>query len=157
MHLTLVILFKLILAIVLGYLIGFEREFTGKPAGTRTYALVTLGATLFTIIALEGFTQFASADPSRIIGQILVGIGFIGAGLIIFDKHQIEGLTTAAALWTTAAVGVTIGLGWYFIGTITAILIIFILFVIGRMEYNMKSKNTLWGLSVKKSKKKWWF
>jgi len=157
MDLIILIIPKLILAILLGYVIGFEREFSGKPAGTRTYALVSMGAALFTLIALEGFNQYANIDPSRIVGQIIVGIGFIGAGLIILQKHEVEGLTTAAALWTTAAVGVTVGLGWYFVAVLTALLIFIVLFVIGRMEYNMKNKNTLWGISVKKSKKKWWF
>ncbi|MFC1598409.1 MgtC/SapB family protein [Patescibacteria group bacterium] len=157
MELAIMVLPRLVLAIVIGYIIGFEREFSGKPAGTRTYSLVSMGAALFTIIALEGFNQFSGVDPSRIIGQIIVGIGFLGAGLIIFEKHEIEGLTTAAALWTTAAVGVTVGLGWYLVAILATILIFILLFVIGRMEYNMKSKNTLWGLPVKKSKKKWWF
>ncbi|MBD3359441.1 MAG: MgtC/SapB family protein [Candidatus Buchananbacteria bacterium] len=155
MNSLLIILGKLLLAIILGYCIGLERESTGKPAGSRTYALVSLGATLFTIIALEGFNQFANIDPSRIVGQIIVGIGFIGAGLIIFEKHEIEGLTTAAALWTSAAMGVAIGLGWFAVAIITAFLIFFVLFVLGKLEYELKSKNTLWGASHKK--KKWWF
>jgi putative Mg2+ transporter-C (MgtC) family protein len=142
MNSLLIITGKLLLAIILGYCIGLERESTGKPAGSRTYALVSMGAALFTIIALEGFNQFTNIDPSRIIGQIVVGIGFIGAGLIIFEKHEIEGLTTAAALWTSAAMGVTIGLGWFAVAIITAFLIFFVLFVLGKLEYKLKSKNT---------------
>ncbi len=153
----LIIFGKLLLAIILGYCIGLERESTGKPAGSRNYALVSMGATLFTIIALEGFNHFNSIDPSRIIGQVVVGIGFIGAGLIIFEKHEIEGLTTAAALWASAAMGVTIGLGWFAVAIITSFLIFFVLFVLGKLEYKLKSKNNLWGILRKKSKKKWWF
>ena len=145
----LVVGFKLILAIFFAWCIGWERESSGKPAGTRTYGLVALGSTLFTIIALEGFNQFTGNDPSRIIGQIIVGIGFIGAGLIIFDKHHVEGLTTAAALWATAAVGVTIGLGWYAISFLTVALIFILLSVIGHLEYKYRHPGIL-----KKLKKK---
>ncbi len=153
----LIITGKLALAIALGWVIGLERELSGKEAGTRTLALVTMGSTLFTVISLYGFGQYSNVDPSRIVGQILVGIGFIGAGLIIFEKHRVEGLTTAAALWATAAVGVAVGIGWYLVAIISSILIFALLFIIGRMEYKYLKKKTLWGLFEKKQKKKWWF
>lgn len=152
---TTTIVLKLVMAIIIGWIIGFEREYSGKEAGTITYALVTFGATLFTIIAFLGFTEFPNADPSRIIGQIIVGIGFIGAGLIIFERHHIAGLTTAAALWATSAIGVTIGLGWYLISIISAILVFTLLFVIGRIEYNLLRKKSIWHIFRKKKPKHW--
>jgi len=113
------IIFQLLLAALLGGLIGLERESIGKEAGLRTYSLVSLGAALFTIISYEAFRLFAGQtevvfDPSRIIGQIVLGVGFLGAGLIIFRGFHIEGLTTAAGLWVAAAIGVAIGTGFYF-------------------------------------------
>lgn len=147
---TLLIVLKLLLAVILGGIIGLEREFLGKPAGSRTYALVALGATLFTIISLQGFTEFANYDPTRIVSQILVGIGFIGAGLIIFHKEHVEGLTTAAALWATAAVGVTIGISWYAIAVISSLLIFLLLYIVRKIESAKNKKNTLWTLFEKK-------
>lgn len=113
-------IFQLLLAAFLGGLVGLEREYKRKEAGLRTYALVTLGATLFTIISFESFYVFVnksglSFDPARIIGQIVIGIGFIGAGLIIYRQFHVEGLTTAAGLWVTAAIGVAVGVKLYFI------------------------------------------
>ena len=131
----LIICLKLILASFLGVVIGFERKTFGKPAGSRTYAMVALGSALFTIISLEGFVNVANFDPTRIASQIVVGIGFIGAGLIIFHKQHIEGLTTAAALWATSAVGMAIGIGWYIIATVAAILIWIVVFVLFLNSY----------------------
>ncbi len=143
---TLIILLQLILAIVFGGIIGIEREILGKPAGARTYALVTLGATLFTILSVQGFSGMANVDPSRIVGQIIVGIGFIGAGLIIFHKQHIEGLTTAAGLWTVAGVGMAIGLEQYVLAIIATILIFLLLFIVRKIEFSRNKKNTLWHL-----------
>jgi len=113
------IIIQLILAVILGSLIGIEREYKRKEAGMRTYSLVCLGSAFFTIISFETFKMFISQsginfDPTRIVGQIVLGIGFLGAGLIIFRDHHIEGLTTAAGLWVTAAVGAAIGAEFYF-------------------------------------------
>jgi putative Mg2+ transporter-C (MgtC) family protein len=156
MDLNLVIVGQLVLAMALGWLIGFERESTGKPAGTRTYALVAFGSALFTIISMNAFTDYTSADPTRMISQIIVGIGFIGAGLIIFDKHQVGGLTTAAALWATASIGIAVGIGWYSIALFSTALVFILLFVVGRLEYNLFKKKTLWAGLRKKNKKNWW-
>ena len=113
------IIIQLVLAVVLGGLIGIEREYKGKEAGMRTYSLVCLGAAFFTITSFEILKLFSGQagvdfDPSRMAGQIVLGIGFLGAGLIIFRGSHIEGLTTAAGLWVTAAVGVAIGTKLYF-------------------------------------------
>lgn len=113
------ILIQLILAAFLGGLVGLEREYKGKEAGLRTYALVSLGAALFTILSFEAFNLFVnkgviSFDPARIIGQIVLGVGFLGAGLIIFRGSRIAGLTSAAGLWVVAGIGTAVGIKFYF-------------------------------------------
>ena len=116
---------KLLVSLVLGALIGLERELRGSPAGLRTITLVTLGSTLFTIASL-GFVG-ATADVSRIAAQIVVGIGFIGGGVIFQIKDKVHGLTTAASLWVTAAIGIMIGTGEYFVATFTTVLALLVL------------------------------
>ena len=101
---------QILLSTLLGGLVGWPRERIGKAAGLRTYALVAMGATLFTILSREGFGQFG--DP-RVAAEIVIGIGFLGAGTIIHRRGSIDGLTTAAGLWAMAAVGMTIGIGWF--------------------------------------------
>jgi putative Mg2+ transporter-C (MgtC) family protein len=102
---------RLILAAVLGGLLGFERELAGKSAGLRTYMLVSLGAALFVLIPQHA--GMSDADVSRIIQGVVAGIGFLGAGAIVKGSREedIQGLTTAAAIWLTAAVGIAAGLG----------------------------------------------
>ena len=112
-----------LLSILLGALLGWQRHRIGKSAGARTFALVSFGSTLFTILSVNVF----STDPARIAAQILTGIGFIGAGTIIHKKNAVEGLTTAAGLWAVAAVGMAVGFGWYWQATIAAILMFAIL------------------------------
>ena len=128
---------KLIVALALGLMVGIEREFVGKEAGTKTYSLVTLGAALFTILSFD--SNFP--DPSRIIAQIITGIGFIGAGLIIFHENKIHGLTTAAGLWTMAGVGVAAGMGYYFLAVVSTLLVLFILFVLRKLRLEERIHN----------------
>ena len=128
---------KLIVALALGLIVGIEREFVGKEAGTKTYSLVTLGAALFTILSFD--PNFP--DPSRIIAQIITGIGFIGAGLIIFHENKIHGLTTAAGLWTMAGVGVAAGMGYYFLAVVSTLLVLFILFVLRKLRLEERIHN----------------
>jgi putative Mg2+ transporter-C (MgtC) family protein len=144
------IVLKLLLAIACGGLIGIERETLGKPAGSRTYALIALGSTLFTIISIQGFSQVPNAVPGAMAAQIVTGIGFLGAGLIIFHKERLEGLTTAAALWAVAAVGIAIGIGWYWVSVITSLLIFLLLYIVRKIEFTKHKKNTLWTLFDKK-------
>ena len=121
---------KLVLAVVLGGLIGWERERSHKPAGLRTHMLVCLGSALITIVSVNYFVE----DYARIVSGIITGIGFIGAGAIIAQGTKgIHGLTTAASLWAVAAIGITIGIGWYLLPVIAAILIMLILFL-GKLE-----------------------
>lgn len=126
------IVFQIFLACILGGLVGIEREYKGKEAGFRTHTLVSLGATLFTIVSVESFIPFLGTagidvDPSRIVGQIVLGIGFLGAGLIIYRQSHIEGLTTAAGLWVTAAIGTAIGFHMYFPAIFVSLFLILIL------------------------------
>ncbi len=122
-------LVQLVLSSVLGSILGWQRHKIGKSAGARTFAMVAFGSTLFTLLSLS-----MTLDPSRIAAQILTGIGFIGAGTIIHKKDNIEGLTTAAGLWATAAIGMAVGFGWY----IQAIIAMILMFAILSLKPDMK-------------------
>lgn len=118
---------------------GVEREYIGKAAGIRTFALVSLAACLFTILSREAFTSFLgepgiSYDPSRMAGNVIMGIGFLGAGLIIFRGIKIEGLTTAAGLWVASAVGMAVACRFYIIAIFTAFLVVLILAILRRFR-----------------------
>lgn len=116
------LILRVFVAAVLGGGIGLQRGLARKPAGIRTHALICLGAALFTSLA-EGFETVTGFDPSRIAAGVVTGIGFVGAGVIIrSEKGRIEGVTTAASIWATAAVGIAIGTGLYIIGTFAAVL-----------------------------------
>jgi putative Mg2+ transporter-C (MgtC) family protein len=114
---------KLVIAVVLGALVGFEREQKKRPAGFRTNMLVCLGSCLFTIVSMNSF----SIDPARIAAGIVTGIGFLGAGSIIGSGKNIQGITTAATLWVVAGVGLAVGVGEYILARITAVLVFSIL------------------------------
>lgn len=115
---------RLLIALVLGGIIGIEREYRSKDAGFRTHFLVALGSALFCIVSQYGF-GFDLKDSSRVAAQVVSGIGFLGAGTIIFQKNVVRGLTTAAGLWVTAAIGLACGSGMYAAASIaTAIVII---------------------------------
>lgn len=140
------IIFKLLLALVLGAIIGIEREYKRKEAGLQTYSLVTLGACLFTVIACELFYFFMdkpgiSFDPSRIILAVATGIGFIGAGAIIYREPHIEGLTTAAGLWAAAAIGVAVGIGLYLVAALATCFAVIILIAFGELEKKIFRKD----------------
>ena len=113
----------------MGAAIGFEREYHAKEAGLRTHLLVALGSCLFMILSIYGFDfmlgrDHVSFDPSRIAAQVVTGIGFIGAGTIIFQKQAVRGLTTAAGLWVTAAIGLACGNGMYWVALITTVIVL---------------------------------
>src|SRR3989344_7460323 len=117
---------KLALAVALGAIVGFEREFDDEPAGVRTHILVILGSTLFTILSMD---FFGTSDPSRVAAGIVTGIGFIGAGAIFRAENKVKGITTAASLWVIAAIGMAVGLGFYIAATVTALMVFAVLFV----------------------------
>ena len=124
------------MALILGTLLGIQREYRGKAAGMRTYGLVTLGAALFTYVSIFGFANTAGSDPARVAANVVVGIGFLGAGLIIFrpDQQHIEGLTTAAGMWVAAGIGMACGTGMYEVAVIVTALALFTLEVLGKIE-----------------------
>jgi putative Mg2+ transporter-C (MgtC) family protein len=124
---------RLALGLVLGAMIGFERELHRQPAGFRTHSLVAVGAALFTIISAYGFTGVA-VDPTRIAAQIVSGIGFIGAGTILQHRGNVRGLTTAASLWSVAAIGMAAGAGMIVIAVIGTALILIVLALLDRVE-----------------------
>ncbi len=127
-------LLQILLSALLGGLIGLEREFQKREAGLRTFSLVALGSCLFTIIAIYLDHLGNYVDPARIIQAVAIGIGFLGSGIIIYNKLQVEGLTTAAALWAVSAIGIGVGLGLYYFTILTTILVIIILAGIGEIE-----------------------
>ena len=124
---------RLVLALVLGAVIGLERELQRMAAGFRTHALVALGAAIFTVVSGYAFTG-PGADPTRIAAQIVTGIGFIGGGAILHYGGTIRGLTTAASLWAVAAVGMAAGVGLWVVAVTSTLLVILTLEVFQRFE-----------------------
>lgn len=119
---------RLLIAVVIGALVGLERAMKNKDAGIKTHALVCLGSAL--IMVLSGFSEGQFRDPMRLAAQVVSGIGFIGAGLIWMDKNNVKrGLTTAASVWVTSALGLTIGYGLYDIAIVTFVLMIFAIYL----------------------------
>lgn len=139
-------LIRLLAALVLGFILGLERELTNKYAGLRTHILVCLGACIFTIISIYGFPTFADGDnvvinnatgirdTGRVAAQIVTGIGFIGAGTVLRNGPMIIGLTTAATLWISAAIGMSCGVGMYDVAVIATILSVAVLTLIRVFE-----------------------
>jgi putative Mg2+ transporter-C (MgtC) family protein len=124
---------RLTVGLVLGAIIGFERELHRQPAGFRTHSLVSLGAALFTVVSAFGFSG-PGVDPTRIAAQIVSGIGFIGAGTILQYRGHIRGLTTAASLWSVAAIGTAAGAGLYVVAVVGTLLILVILSLLDNVE-----------------------
>ena len=121
---------RLLVATALGAVIGLDREYRTKAAGFRTHVLVALGSALFMIISVHGFDDLPKdqmtlrMDPARIAAQVVTGIGFIGAGTIIFQKNVVKGLTTAAGMWVTAAIGLACGVGMYVLAIVSTLLVL---------------------------------
>lgn len=129
MNMMWTLIIRLLLATIFGALIGLEREYHAKEAGVRTHLLVALGSCLFMILSIYGFDAFldhdnVSFDPSRIASQVVTGIGFIGAGTIILHKQAVRGLTTAAGVWVTAAIGLACGNGMYILAGVTTVTVL---------------------------------
>ena len=118
------LILRLVLAGLLGGIIGFEREARAKGAGIRTHFLVALASALFMLISQYGFDGSDRYDAARIAAQVVSGIGFIGAGIIIFQKNSVRGLTTAAGLWVTSAIGLGVASGMYLLAGITTALVL---------------------------------
>ncbi|MDF2962181.1 MAG: magnesium transporter MgtC [Paenibacillus sp.] len=142
---------RLALAVLMGGLIGFEREWSNHAAGLRTHILVCLGSTLIMLLSVYGFSDFAKLenvrlDPARLAAQVISGIGFLGAGTILFTGKAITGLTTAASLWVVAAIGLTIGAGFYYasaLACVFALLSLWVLNVVEKKYFNAKKPREL--------------
>ena len=135
---------KLVLSMLLGAIIGIERRRKGQIAGLRTFALISMGATLAMLISIyipQVYFGLKNGDPGRIAAQVVSGVGFLGAGAIIQMKGSVRGLTTAAGIWMAACIGLAVGAGMYLISIIATLLIIFILVNIERIEMR---HNFLW-------------
>ena len=140
------VLLRILAALGLGFLLGLERELTNKYAGLRTHILVCLGACIFTIISIYGFPTFAGGDnvivenstgirdTGRVAAQVVSGIGFIGAGAVLRNGPMIIGLTTAATLWLSAAIGMACGVGMYALATVTTVASVAVLTIIRVFE-----------------------
>jgi putative Mg2+ transporter-C (MgtC) family protein len=122
-------LVSMMVALVCGGIIGFEREYRNKPAGFRTIVLITLGSTIFTIVSRHGV-----GTDDRISANIITGIGFIGAGVIFKDQFSVRGLTTAAVIWTSAAIGMTTGIGYHALALLFTFITLGILLMMSRVE-----------------------
>lgn len=125
---------RLSVAFLLGGVIGLEREITRKPAGLRTHILISLAAAIFTLLSLSPAFASPVTDPTRIAAQILTGMGFVGAGLVIGYGGQVRGVTTAASLWITAAIGMAAGLGEFGLAVFSTFLILIALWVLKLIE-----------------------
>ena len=137
---------RILAAVVVGSLIGLDRELRNKPAGLRTHILISLAAALFTLITFELHQQFAgeggtkTADPVRIIEAVTAGVAFLAAGAIIQSRGNVHGLTTGANMWLAGALGVACGAGYYFLAFIGTVFAIIVLVVLGKLEARLSRK-----------------
>jgi putative Mg2+ transporter-C (MgtC) family protein len=134
------LLIKLSIAVLLGGIIGFERELAGKPAGLRTNILICIGATLLMDMSIRiGMVDgVRTGDPARIAAQIVSGVGFLGAGTILHSQGIVTGLTSAATIWVVAAIGMTVGAGFYLEGLGAGLMVTFVLAGLGGLEHRVR-------------------
>lgn len=136
------IIVRILLSVIIGGALGFEREQKRHPAGFRTYILVCLGATLVMMTNQYTYMTFQTGDVSRLGAQVISGIGFLGAGTImITGRNQVRGLTTAAGLWASACIGLAIGIGFYAGAIVGGITIFFVMTVLQRLDECMRVKS----------------
>ncbi len=150
------VILRLILAVVIGGAVGYEREFKNRPAGFRTNILVCLGAAVISMIQLyevestknlilqhPEFTNIFKADIGRLDAQVVSGVGFLGAGTIIHEKGSVKGLTTAATLWVVACIGLAVGLGYYYLSILATVAVVVSLVSLKRFESKFLIKKNL--------------
>ncbi len=133
--------YKLLLSLLLGCCVGMERKRKGQTAGLRTFALISMGATLAMILSIyvpQEYLGLKNGDPGRIAAQVITGIGFLGAGAIIQGKGSVRGLTTAAGIWMVATIGLAVGVGMYTVSIVATALIIFILMILEQIEHRLR-------------------
>lgn len=155
------VILRLILAIIVGGLIGYEREYKNRPAGFRTHILVCVGATVISMIQLYSVQETTNmiirqpvlasalkADIGRLGAQVITGVGFLGAGTIMHDKGSVKGLTTAASLWVVACIGLGVGLGYYFLVVTSTIGVFIVLVSLKQVEARFFQKSKIQKLEV---------
>jgi len=133
------ILIRLMVALLLGGMVGFEREQHNHAAGFRTNILVCVGACLMMLLSIYGFSDFVNewnvrVDPARLAAAVITGVGFLGAGTILFTGKKISGLTTAASLWVVAAIGLAVGAGFYFASGAVTVMVLLTLWLFNKLE-----------------------
>lgn len=132
--------YKLVLSMLLGCLVGYQRKRRGQNAGIRTFSLIAMGASLAMILSIyvpQEYLGLKNGDPGRIAAQVVSGVGFLGAGAIIQMKGSVRGLTTAAGIWMVAAIGMAVGAGLYTVSVVATLLILFILVQLEKIEYRI--------------------
>ena len=130
-------IYKMVLSMLLGAIVGYERKRKGQTAGVRTFSLIAMGSTLAMLLSIyvpQEYMGLKNGDPGRIAAQVITGIGFLGAGAIIQMKGSVRGLTTAAGIWMVAIIGMAVGLGMYILSIVASALILFILVQLERIE-----------------------
>ncbi len=138
------LIYRIILALLFGFVLGLEREYRAKPAGIKTYALICLGSTIITYVSIS----FSSpADPSRMAAQIVSGLGFIGAGTIFQSKRIITGLTTASSLWVVGALGIMIGVG-LIIESAIILFLIYLYFIFSRLIVTKNMRRFKYSITI---------
>lgn len=150
----LITLFRLLLACILGGLIGYERESMKRPAGFRTHILVCMGSALVMLTSEYIFMKYGGStnmDPARLGAQVVSGIGFLGAGTIIREGANVKGLTTAASLWAVSCVGIAAGIGFYGGAIVAALVVYLTLMVLKKLEHNLANRKHLNVLYIKTS------
>jgi len=146
---------RVVLTLLIGALLGIERERKNRPAGFRTHMLVCLGAALVMMTNQYVYQTFQTSDPVRMGAQVVSGIGFLGAGtIIITGKHQIKGITTAAGLWAAACCGLAIGIGFYEGAVICGLFIFWVMSMLNRLEEKIRKKAEVLDLYVEFTGKK---
>ena len=142
------ILLRMGLSLVLGGIIGFERERDSQPAGLRTHMILVVGACLTMILSINIAVLTGSEEPARLAAQVVSGIGFLGAGAILRYGYNVKGLTTATTLWTMAIVGMSVGMGYYLVATITTVVIMAVLSVLEVLEKKFVRINVIRNIVV---------
>jgi len=153
------IILRILVAAVLGALVGFERERQDQPAGLRTHMILVIGATLAMVLSVNLGYLYARpgtpADPARLAAQVISGIGFLGAGAILRYGFNVKGLTTATSLWTMAIVGMAVGAGYYLVGVITTALMLLVLTVLNILEKRFVRTSITRYISIEANYHKW--
>lgn len=135
------ICFKLVLSMLLGSIVGFERRRRGQTAGVRTFSLISMGSTLAMVLSVYVAQKYSDGDPTRMAAQVISGIGFLGAGAIIQMKGSVRGLTTAAGIWMVSTLGMAVGCGLYLVALVSTGLILFILILLERIEHRVSLRS----------------